>query len=296
VKIKLLTAALNKAGRPILTMQKYSPVLMFGAGIVGVAATVVLACRATLKLEGVLDEAQDLVDKAKTLEHSDYSERDRERDIALVYTKMAFKIVKLYSPAVATGVLAIGSLTGAHMVLSRRNVGLAAAFAALDKGFKEYRQRVIGEVGEDREREIRYGAVDREIVEETKTGPVVKGVRSFDPNVYSPYARLFDEHNQNWQKNAEYNLLFVRAQQNYANDMLGARGHVFLNEVYDMLGIDHSSAGAVVGWVISKDGGDNFIDFGVFNPANERANDFVNGRERSILLDFNVDGVIYDKI
>jgi hypothetical protein len=64
-----------------------------------------------------------------------------------------------------------------------------------------------------------------------------------------------------------------------------------------MLGIDRSKAGSVVGWVITKEGtGDNFIDFGVFDGDNPRARDFVNGREGSILLDFNVDGVIYDKI
>jgi hypothetical protein len=98
--------------------------------------------------------------------------------------------------------------------------------------------------------------------------------------------------NPNWQKNSEHNKLFLKCQQSYANDMLQARGHVFLNEVYSWLGLEHSKAGAVVGWVINSDG-DNFVDFGIFDPGNSR---FVNGQERSILLDFNVDGVIYDKI
>ena len=114
-----------------------------------------------------------------------------------------------------------------------------------------------------------------------------------DPNGLSVYARFFDEGCEQWSKNPEYNLMFLRSQQNYYNDMLKSRGHVFLNEVYDALGIPRTQAGAVVGWMIS-DNGDNFIDFGVFDGDRPRARDFVNGYERSILLDFNVDGVIYD--
>lgn len=108
----------------------------------------------------------------------------------------------------------------------------------------------------------------------------------------SPYARFFDEASANWVKDPEINHIFVQCQQNFANNLLIARGHLFLNEVYDMLGIDRSSAGQVVGWVISGDG-DNFVDFGMFEAHSAR---FVNGYERSILLDFNVDGVVVDKI
>ncbi|MCA1800666.1 MAG: DUF6353 family protein, partial [Actinobacteria bacterium] len=109
----------------------------------------------------------------------------------------------------------------------------------------------------------------------------------------SIYARYFDEGSTVWSRERDYNRLRIRAIQNYANDMLKARGHLFLNEVYDELGLPRSRAGAVVGWVMSKSG-DNFVDFGIYNQENERARAFVNGQEQSILLDFNVDGVIYD--
>jgi hypothetical protein len=71
---------------------------------------------------------------------------------------------------------------------------------------------------------------------------------------------------------------------------------VFLNEVYRAIGADHTQAGSVVGWILS-DTGDNYIDFGVFNGQDgDRIRDFVNGREGAVLLDFNVDGLIWDKI
>ena len=92
--------------------------------------------------------------------------------------------------------------------------------------------------------------------------------------------------------------MFLRAQQQYANDKLIAQGHLFLNEVYDMLGLPRTKAGAIVGWVYDDNNavGDNFVDFGIYDVHRETARDFVNGYERSILLDFNVDGVIYDLI
>jgi hypothetical protein len=123
-----------------------------------------------------------------------------------------------------------------------------------------------------------------------------KTIEVTDPNGVSQYARFFDESCVQWSKTPEYNLTFLNCQQNYANDLLHSRGHVFLNEVYDMLGIPRSQAGAVVGWVLGKDNDVGYIDFGIYDGNRMRARDFVNGYERSILLDFNVDGVIYDLI
>jgi hypothetical protein len=195
-------------------------------------------------------------------------------------------------PAVAVGVVSIGCLTGSHYILTQRNVGLTAAYAAIEKSYAEYRKRVTEEVGVEREVELRQGVDIRETVKKSKDGKSVEISKS--PVGHSVYARFFDEYSKSWNKDPEYNSVFLNCQQNYANDLLRTRGHLFLNEVYDMLGIERSKAGAVVGWVISDDG-DNFVDFGMYQD-NERVRSFVNGRESSILLDFNVDGVIYDKI
>ena len=117
-----------------------------------------------------------------------------------------------------------------------------------------------------------------------------------DPNMYSDYARIFDDGCTGWSKNAEYNLMFLKQQQAYANTLLKNNGYLFLNEVYDMLGIPRSKAGQVVGWIYDEKNpiGDNFVDFGIYDLYNEKARDFVNGYERSIVLDFNVDGNVWD--
>jgi hypothetical protein len=287
----------SRAGRHVLKMQKHSPTILFAAGVVGVATTVVLASRATLKVHEVLDEHQDVKDKIDfaASRELEYSDRDRQKDLALLYTKTTGKFLKLYGPSVVIGVVSIAALTGAHVVLNRRNVALTAAYAAVEKGFRDYRNRVVAEYGEDKDREFRYNLVDGEVVEETDEGPKVVATKKLNGKDVSVYARFFDESSSSsWSRAPHANQFFIKCQQNFANDLLRSRGHIFLNEVYDMLGLARSPEGQVVGWV--QGNGDDFVDFGVFRGDEFMGHQFVLGNEKSILLDFNVDGVVYDKI
>jgi hypothetical protein len=284
-------AVARRATRQMLYIKKDSPTLLFGAGVVGMVGATVLACRATLKLQDVLETSQNDLKTARTLEHREYSENDRNKDIAIIYTRSVIKVGRLYGPALLLGAASIGALTKSHNILTERNLALTAAYAAVDRAFNEYRSRVVDKYGVDADRELRYSTEEVEVLDEKGR---IETIPMVGPGSESMYARFFDQYSPNWSKDPEYNFLFLRCQQNYANDLLKARGHIFLNEVYDMLGIERSKAGAVVGWVISHDG-DNFIDFGIFDDK-QSARDFVNGREGSILLDFNVDGVIYDRI
>lgn len=281
-------------GKSALLAHSAAPTVLFGAGVVGVVGSTVLACRATLKLEDLLDSARRDLDVAKTLEHDDYSDEDRKRDITLIYVRSAASVAKLYAPAVILGGAAILSLTTSHNLLQQRIVGLTAAYTALEKGFSQYRERVVDKYGADQDRDFRYG-VEKVKIKDPETGK--ERTVSVVPIDRTPsiYARFFDESSGAWEPYPEYNHTFLMGQQAYANDRLVSRGHVFLNEVYESIGIPHSEAGAVVGWVLNGDHSDNYIDFGIFDHNNERARDFVNGREGVILLDFNVDGVIIGK-
>lgn len=296
--MKLVTvknAVTSRVARQILVGQKHSPTIMFAGGVVGVVATTVLACRATLKLDEILTESEKNHTIADEIVSPRYSENDRKHDHAIIKVRTAKNIALAYAPAVGVGVLSIGALTGSHVTLNRRNAAMMAAYSALDKGFNEYRARVREEYGEDKEREIRHNVTTETVdIHDTKKGTVTQKKISV-PGDASIYARYFDECSSSWERYPEHNLIFLKCQQNYANDKLHARGHIFLNEVYDMLGIDHSKAGAVVGWVMGQEG-DSYIDFGIFDGDRAKTRDFVNGREGSILLDFNVDGVIYDLI
>jgi hypothetical protein len=286
MKLSIPPVITLKAGRALLLLQKSSPTTLFVAGIAGVVGTAVLASRATLKLGEILDEAEN---QQAILENVEGDIEGEGRKLVKVAT--AVKIVKLYAPTVLVGTLTIGALTGSHRVLTVRNSSLTAAYAALDQAFEKYRKHVIDEIGEEREHSLRYDLQKKEFTEDgKKVHHKVAG-----PNQTSIYARFFDETCSSWNPNAEINLLFLRAQQNYANDKLRARGHMFLNEVYDSLGLERSQAGSVVGWLLNPEG-DNYIDFGLNNGESERVRAFVNGHEKAVLLDFNVDGLIYDKI
>jgi hypothetical protein len=289
-------AIANQIARSTWGLQKSSPQILFGAGIVGVVSSTVLACRATLKAEETLQTHQERMLLVKTMEiTSEFTEKQQKKEVTIVYTKTVMEMMKLYAPAFIVGGLGIAALTSSNRILTRRNAGLAAAYKAIDTSFKQYRRRVVERFGEEVDRDLRYDAQTVEVRNE-KTGRMNK-VQRAGPEGASQYARFFDPLNENWSRDPEYNLVFLKCQQEYANQMLRARGHVLLNDVYDSLGIPRSRAGAVVGWVLNRNGeGDNFISFGIFDGTTQEIRDFVNGYEGSILLDFNVDGVVYDKI
>jgi hypothetical protein len=289
-------AIANQIARSTWGLQKSSPQILFGAGIVGVVSSTVLACRATLKAEETLQTHQERILLVKTMDITpEFTEKQQKKEVTIVYTKTVMEMMKLYAPAFIVGGLGIAALTSSNRILSRRNAGLAAAYKAIDSSFKQYRRRVVDRFGEEVDRDLRYDAQTVEIRNE-KTGRINK-VQRAGPAGASEYARFFDPLNENWSRDPEFNLVFLKCQQEYANQMLRARGHVLLNDVYDSLGIPRSRAGAVVGWVLNRNGeGDNFISFGVFDGTTQEIRDFVNGYEGSILLDINVDGVIYDKI
>lgn len=288
------------AARTALLTQKSSPTLLFATGVVGVIATTVLASRATLKLDDVLEQSKDKLDTARELheaKHLDYSDSDYRQDVAIVRIRAGVSIAKLYALPLAVGVVSIGCLAGSHHILTSRNVALTAAYAAIEKGFQEYRGRVVSELGEEKDREFRYGFEKRDIVvKETEKGPVTKKAKTVTKESASIYARFFDRDNTAWKDGPGYNIFFLQCQQDYLNDRLSARGHVFLNEAYDMLNLPRTPEGAVVGWLRGK--GDDYIDFGIWDAraGGNHLLDFVQGEEDAILLDFNVDGVIWDKI
>lgn len=303
-KAEIMNTLTRKFYRVGFKFKKHSPEILVGAGVVGVVASAVMACKATTKLDDVLAETKDTVDKIhdvtehpeKIPEGKEYTVEDSKKDLTIVYTQAGVKLVKLYGPAVVLGTVSIAAIIGGHHILRKRNIALAAAYTAVDKGFKEYRGRVLERFGEEVDKELRYNIKAKEI-EKTVTDAngketvVKETVDVADPNLTSDYARFFDDGCTGWTKDPEFNLMFLKDQQRYANDLFKSKGHLFLNEVYDMLGIPRTQAGQVVGWIYDEKNpiGDNFIDFGIYDIADERKRSFVNGYERTILLDFNVD-------
>ena len=293
--------SLIKAG---FKVKKHSPEILVVVGVAGVVTSTVMACKATTKAGDILEEHKNqmnAIDQVVKMDRDDYTEEDHKKDTTIVYTQTAIKFVKLYSPSIMIGVLSLGCIIYSHNILTKRNAALAAAYATVDRGFKEYRGRVVERFGKELDHELRYNikAQEFEKTEVDKKGneKVVKEtVNVADPNLYSDYARFFDDGCNGWSKDPEQNLTFLKCQQAYANEKLKAKGYLFLNDVYKMLGIPATKAGQIVGWIYDEKNpiGDNFVDFGLYDMNKPVVRDFVNGYERTILLDFNVDGNILE--
>jgi hypothetical protein len=300
MKLKLATKVVEKVGPKIgkiaLKAQKHSPEILLGVGIVGIGACVVLACKSTMKLEEVIDEHKNAVEKVKKCPEGT-PKKQFDRDIAKVYGKTGVKLVKLYLPSACVGALSVACICGAQGILLKRVAGLTAAYTAVDEAFKDYRGRVVAKYGEDVDRELRYGAKEELVVsaevDENGESKLEHHI-TIDNTKYSQYAFFFDPSCSAWEEDPEYNKMYIMAQQEYLNAKLSSTGHLFLNEVYDAFGAQRTSAGAVVGWI--KGNGDGYVDLGLFRGETEADRRFINGLENVFLLDPNVDGVIFDKI
>jgi len=297
--MKLPTSVSSKLARTILKTKKNSPHILFVGGVFGVIGTAFLSSRATLRLGDVVDEIKDdfnsvtdvggYSELAETSENPvRYTQAEYRRDVMYVYTKGALKICKLYGPSIILGSVSIACLTGSHVQLTKRNAALSATLAAVMEAFEAYRARVREELGEERERAL-YLDAEKQVIE---IDGKKKTIETVNPSKHSPYARLFDEHNRNWVNSSEINRNFLMCQQNIASQRLQANGHLLLNDVYDSLGMERSSIGAIVGWV--KNGpGDGYIDFHIWEGINEQG---VGNWEPAIWLDFNVDGEVWNLI
>ena len=152
-----LTRGLSRLG---LKLKKHSPEILMVTGTIGVVTSAVMACKATLKVNDILEETKQDVDKINGVleneEYADkYSEEDSKRDLLIVYAQTGIKLAKLYAPSVILGTLSLGAMITSNNILRKRNVALAAAYTVLDKGFKDYRSNVIERFGEKIDKELK---------------------------------------------------------------------------------------------------------------------------------------------
>jgi len=295
--------AVTRLNRTGLVVNKYSPEIFMGLGITGVIGATTLACRATLGAKNIYDAANWHVQRLEKANDED-NEQEVTRAQAMVVGQAAIEIIKLYAPAVTVGALSIAALLQSRNILSKRNAGLVAAYKLAEEAYARYRQRVVDEFGDEIDLYLRTNIHDDErelhVMVKDKKGKatdftLTKEEADLVEYGVSQYAKFFNASSPQWRASNEDNIFFLKAQQTCLNVTLKVQGHVFLNEVYDVLSIPRTTAGAVVGWVDGH--GDSVIDFGIFGPENTYNTDFVNGYQRDeILLDFNVDGLIFDII
>lgn len=297
-----LTRTFNKLGWKI---KKHSPEILLVTGVVGVVGSAVMACKATTKASAVIENAKKKIETIHAVAEDpefakEYTLEDKKKDLTIAYTQTALDFIKLYGPSVLLGAASITCILASHNIVRKRNAALSAAYAAVDRSFKEYKGRVVERFGEELDRELTYNIKAKEVEEvvtneDGTTSSVKKTVNVVEGPVLSEYAICFDDTCLNWSRNAEDNKFFLMQVQAMLNDRLQSQHIVTLNELREAIGLPLTPKGAIIGWVYDKDNqiGDNYIDLGIFNIRSEANRNFVNGFEKSVWLDPNVDGEIY---
>lgn len=270
--------------------KRYAPEILTALGVAGVATSTVLIAKQTLKLEVTIDEAEQRVARA----HADKANGEDNLAVVKAYLHNTNDMAKLYGAPVMLALASIASILAAHGIMRRRNAALVAAYGVLETAFANYRARVREVVGEEREEELYIGV--REIEVEQKGTGKKATVKTLEGGPQSPYALLFDESNIYWQPEAGTNKTWLIIKQQHLNDMLNVRGYLFLNDVHRALGFPDTKAGQIVGWIADSTKGDGYVDLGIFEPVTDVKRDFINGYERNIWLNPNVDGPIIDKL
>lgn len=302
MKFNLPSSIATRVGNSTLVARAHSPKVMFYSGLVLMGATVVTSAKATLQLEGVLDDIKADREDVKSVQvrHPEkYSEREINKLNAYITFRGAARVVKLYLPAVSLGVAAVACLTSSHNQLTRRNAGLSAALAATERALDGYRNRVREAYGEEKELDLWRGVEEKTVPVLDDEGRETKSKKKVKTGGgHSPYARVWGRDTSNeWDPNEAYNFAKLKHVQEWGTMRLNYKGHLFLNEIFDELGLDRMPYGAVVGWKSKNNGGDDgFVDFGIMGRDDNEFLDFVRGFEDHIMLDFNVDGEIWRDI
>jgi hypothetical protein len=287
--------------RKAFLLVKHKPTIFIVMGGIGLFAAGVYTYRSVLKIDSILDDAQDKLQRIKDGNNGqeNYTSIDAQKDTTTVYVQTAVKVTKAVLPAAALAIASGCLIFKGHRIFKTQITGLIAAYNILDRDYKDYRRRVVDDYGPERDKELKTG-IHKELVTGAETGEdrsIVKQIKSIDPyKTQSPFGKWFGKGNKLWHKSPAYNILFLKCQQQFANDLLQSREshHVFLNEVYESLNLPHTPEGAVCGWILDGEG-DGYISFGL-SSLDVDEYDMMNYESEDFYLDFNVDGVIWDKI
>lgn len=299
---KILDTMTNSVRTAGFELKKHSPEIMIGAGIVGAIVSTILACRATLKAKPVVEEHKKKVEaihEAYDDPEVNYPEQAKNKDVVRTYAYTGFQLIKLYAVPAALAAVSYASIVGSHKIMSDRNMQATAAYMTLSEMVRGYRGRVAEKLGKDEEGELWIKPTREELkkaAEEAKADPEEKK-KNRKKLPYKPgrYARIVDEGCPWWDENPEFTLWGLRAAETTANNLLETRKFLFLNDVYDILGFERTQEGNMVGWiydptVIHK------IDFGIYDTRDPQKARFLDGTEPNVIIDFNVDGPILNKL
>ena len=284
-----------------LSVKKHNPEILIGLGIMTGVAACVTACMATTKLKETVEVSKE------ELENIDRESDNSAMEIARTYVGVGMHFVKLYGIPAALGAISITSILASHHIIKEENVAITTAYSGLQKAFSTYRERVIDKRGLDEDKEYTYGSHQEkikvtEVDNEGKQRTVSKKVDVVDniddlANCCCSTSWAFLPERFWVGKSDDMFRMWVHAREDDANNMLLASkgGHLFLNEVLDMLDIDQTSYGHEAGWMLD-DGTANHghVIFHVYDFWDKNTDDSVPKHVK--VIDFNCNPNILSEV
>lgn len=310
---KIAGAAKKVAGGSSLFLKAHAPEIMVGTGVAGFAVTVVSACKATNKARDILeDKDAALCENDECLQEGTLTQEEYQENEKHIRRSTKWMLVKAYTPTATGLIVSVILVLGGYRMINGRLVKTAAAYKILEDGFGRYRENVRDEFGEETDWRMLNGVrperleaanaereANREIEADRKRKKKNHDKRR--DSYQEVYSQVFDQYSDRWRRSWTPDQVweYLRQKQREANDMLRIRKHIFLNEVYDLLGLDRTEAGAVVGWILTKNNPDTYVDFGLDSMPEERRREFLSADRNEdiwVRLHFNPDGLIYNMI
>lgn len=288
----------------VARISKHAPTILSITASAGVIATGYLAWKAGTRFEDVegrdWDRRKECLKNADIIPDEDVPKIERKNRILFI-----LDTVRTVAPAAIVGAATITMIYFSNSISKKRLAAVGAAYATLQTAFDGYKRTMVEALGKESVEKIlkpklpNVGKSAEEILSSDNksdaanvSDAVVNSLKAL-----SPYARIIAEESSTcWDPNEDYTSQNLAAVQLWANRRLERKGHLFLNEVFDQLGLSRTREGAVVGWLKNGEG-DGYVSFGDFDASIYRVPSEDYSRvDSNFIVDFNVDGVIWDRI
>lgn len=275
-----------------LGAKRNAPELLLGLGLVTGTASIVLTGKASVKAKALTDGVQNKkLQLSGQFEVDCLTEEEFKNELRSVYIKYALDLAKEYAVPVSLYAATVASVFASYKIQKNRQIALSTALAACTTAYTT----LLGKLKMGAE----HGLTAKEVIdgcEVIQNGVDENGEPIYEKSQGEPvndslYKVRFDNYSTCWEKDKFQNESTLRSEECWANDRLRLQGYLFLNDVYDRLGLPRTKAGQIVGWIKGSNG-DGFVDFGIVD-AETYAD--VRFDYNAFDLEFNVDGDILTK-
>lgn len=252
-----------------------------------------------------IQDSKDILAKVKEEVKRLEDDGADEKDIKAVKIAGGITVAKKVAPSAALVVGSTAAVFASHYELRKENKRLSDIITHTSLAYNTIVKTLKDKLGDEKAEEIIYGIrkpneEERKVIEDlTKDNPMTeeqqKTYRISDDTEISPslYAVFFDETCTNYSDDPDFNKNTLILLQARFNERLRRVGYVYLNEIYEALGVEKTEAGHDMGWRYAPHDpnheGANTIDFNMWDIRSKANRRFINGYEPIILLDFNVD-------